>query len=432
MFESLFAKRAEHIKPGLERMFQAYRDLDLYKQESLSVLVAGTNGKGSTAGFLWSLINLAGWRVGLFSSPHLVHFSERYFFSHRDFNDIDVQKQHKLLKSRISEDLYQQLSFFEVAALIAMQAFANERNHLNIFEVGLGGRWDATNIVEAQCAVIVSIAKDHEKFLGNTIEEITLEKAGIIKEGKPVFLGNFFATKAGEKPLRIIREVAASHNAEVFLSELVEDLNNEDFLAARRQFQPLWSRSDVLQQNFLLAYQVFCYLRDFLSNFPEEKANKLKIPPTLVARYQSLVLGNRQNKELIVDVCHNAAGVEELVKYVSKKSFPEPIPALVSILADKDINLMLDLLQGIFSPIVLFKIDNIRSFDAGDIDQRHRQIEIFDDFDSAWRFSIAKWDVSKPWVVCGSVAAVGEVIGYFSADKNFADEFVLDGIDPSL
>lgn len=431
MFEDLFAKRLGDIKPGLGRMRLAHTELGYPCKDTPGVLIGGTNGKGTTAGFLWMLLNRCDSRVGLFSSPHLVRFSERYCFSHRDFEDNDVKVQHEILKNNLSTELYQSLSFFEIATLIAMQAFAFERNHLNIFEVGLGGQWDATNILDLSCSAIVSISKDHEKFLGSTIREITLEKAGIIKEGRPVFLGDFFASTAGEESNEIIREVAANRHSEVFISPSAPPDNDGEFSRLSQELKPLWSRSEVMRRNFLLAYQVYGYLKRFLPRL-DSYENRIKIPPTLIGRYQSLVLENRQRKELILDVCHNIAGVQQLVGYVSQKGYTDPIPAFISILSDKDINPMLDLLRGIFSPIVLFKIDNIRSFGIDDLAERHKYIEIFESFSAAWRCSIVSWDTKKPWVVCGSVAAVGDVIGYFSADQNFADEFVLHGVDPSI
>ncbi len=430
MFEQLFAKRAEQVKPSLERMKTAYPLLGFPGKDTPSILIGGTNGKGSTAGFLWSLLATQYSNVGLYSSPHLVRFSERYCFSHRNFDDTDVLNQAKQIEAQLPKELYQQLSFFEVATLIAMQAFEREGNDFNIYEVGMGGTWDATNIVEASCSVIVSVSLDHQKFLGNTIAEIASEKAGIIKEGKPVFLGSFFASKDGEEARQVICQVAESKNAAVFLTGTRSLEESGDFLRLSDYFRPLWQRSAVLKDNFLLAYQVFNHL---VGDQPMAQLDDkmMKIPETLTGRYQPLILRNWDNKELILDVCHNTAGVEKLAQHVLESFSAKTLPALICILADKDINPMLDLLRGIFAPIVLFKIKHERSFDTDDLAAQHSHLEVHDSFEDAWRKVISSWDHSVPWVVCGSVAAVGEVIEYFSADKNLADEFVLAGVDPT-
>jgi len=174
-------------KPGLENPFKL-AVLAANPQEQLRFIhVAGTNGKGSTCAMLESIYRSAGLRVGLFTSPHLVSFRERIQVNRQPISEEDVVRLvteiQPLLKTFPAEA---HPTFFEVVTIMALRYFAKQRCELVIWETGLGGRLDATNIVTPLASVITSIALDHEKWLGYTIDKIALEKAGIIKPGVSV------------------------------------------------------------------------------------------------------------------------------------------------------------------------------------------------------------------------------------------------------
>ena len=152
-----------------------------------SVLIAGTNGKGSTAATLASILRASGLRTGLYTSPHLVRINERIQINDAEISDNDFALLHDVVErtaERLVEDgeLPWHPSFFEMLTAIAFEYFANSKIDLAVLEVGMGGRLDATNVVEPLVSVITDISLDHEKFLGNTIAEIAGEKAGIIRE----------------------------------------------------------------------------------------------------------------------------------------------------------------------------------------------------------------------------------------------------------
>ena len=152
-----------------------------------SVLIAGTNGKGSTAATLGSILRASGLRTGLYTSPHLVRINERIRINDAEISDNDFALLHDVVErtaERLVEDgeLPWHPSFFEMLTAIAFEYFANSKIDLAVLEVGMGGRLDATNVVEPLVSVITDISLDHEKFLGNTIAEIAGEKAGIIRE----------------------------------------------------------------------------------------------------------------------------------------------------------------------------------------------------------------------------------------------------------
>src|ERR1700733_5488205 len=156
-----------------------------------AVLIAGTNGKGSTAATLASILQASGLRTGLYTSPHLVTINERVRISTAEISDDDFALLHGVA-ARTAERLVEEgelpwhPSFFEMLTAIAFEYFAQNKVEMAVLEVGMGGRLDATNVVEPRVSVITDISLDHQKFLGNTVSEIAREKAGIIRRGGPV------------------------------------------------------------------------------------------------------------------------------------------------------------------------------------------------------------------------------------------------------
>lgn len=175
-----------------------------------SVHVGGTNGKGSTCQILASAYQRAGYKVGLYTSPHILQFSERF-----KINGVDIPDTKLLAFFNEFESLLKsfRLSYFELSTAIAFWYFANENVDLAIIEVGLGGRLDATNIIVPEAAVITNVSFDHTDILGESLREIALEKSGIIKSGVPVVLGN-----VSDEAKAVIEEVAAKKGSRVFLS----------------------------------------------------------------------------------------------------------------------------------------------------------------------------------------------------------------------
>jgi dihydrofolate synthase / folylpolyglutamate synthase len=168
-----------HMRVLLEAMAHPEREFP-------SVLIAGTNGKGSTAATLSSILRASGLKTGLYTSPHLLRINERIRINGREIGDADFTGLHSLVDCAALNlvqhgDLPWHPSFFEMMTAIAFAHFARERVDIAVLEVGMGGRLDATNVVEPRVSVITDIALDHQKFLGNTVSEIAREKAGIIR-----------------------------------------------------------------------------------------------------------------------------------------------------------------------------------------------------------------------------------------------------------
>ena len=188
--ERLFRRTADGIKPSLEVMEALVQPLDHPERSCALVHVAGTNGKGSVCAMIESVLRASGLKTGLYTSPHLLSFQERFRVNGVSISDKKLNRYILALEAHSDaacEELgLRRATFFELSTLIAFQFFADEQVDVAIIETGMGGRWDATNVVYPLCSVITKIGIDHTDFLGDTLEAIAGEKAGIIKSGRPV------------------------------------------------------------------------------------------------------------------------------------------------------------------------------------------------------------------------------------------------------
>lgn len=208
----LYSLRNRGSRLGLERMEALLQQLGDPQRELSIIHVAGTNGKGSVCAIIEAIARSAGYRVGLFTSPHLMYLGERVQVSRVPMPQeqlLDAVRRLRPLAARLgSDDSPAHPSFFEFMTALALDHFRREQVDLVVLETGLGGRLDSTNVVDPLAAVITSVSFDHTEYLGTTVDAIAREKAGIIKRGRPVVVGRLPA--AAEE---VVREIAASRNA---------------------------------------------------------------------------------------------------------------------------------------------------------------------------------------------------------------------------
>jgi dihydrofolate synthase/folylpolyglutamate synthase len=210
----LFSLKAQGVRFGIDRMRDFTAGLEHPERDVPAIHVAGTNGKGSVAAMLESILRAAGWRTGLYTSPHLVRLGERVQVDRSILTEAEIiayTAELRPLAERIGRvDRDNQPSFFEFMTAMAFLQFSRRRCDIAVIEVGMGGRLDATNIVNPEVAVISSIGLDHCEQLGDTVEKIAAEKAGIVKDGRPVVIGRL--SRGAET---VVRTIAAERNAAV-------------------------------------------------------------------------------------------------------------------------------------------------------------------------------------------------------------------------
>ena len=210
----LFGLKARGAKFGIDRMQALSAALGHPERAVPCIHVAGTNGKGSVSAMLEAILHAAGWRTGMYTSPHLVKLGERVQVDRRRLTEREiiafVHELRPIAEQLGAKDPDEHPSFFEFMTAMAFLQFARQRCDISVIEVGLGGRLDATNIVQPEVSVITSIGMDHCEFLGHELEQIAAEKAGIIKAGRPVVIGRMPAVAE-----TTIRDIAAQRAAPV-------------------------------------------------------------------------------------------------------------------------------------------------------------------------------------------------------------------------
>ena len=213
--EYLFGLKPRGSRLGIDRMRPFAVALGNPERELACIHIAGTNGKGSVAAMIESILRAAGWRVGLFTSPHLVHLGERVQINRQPLSEEQIVEHTRHLDdvadAVASEgNAEDRPSFFEFMVAMALLEFRRCQCDIAVIEVGLGGEFDATNIVNPEVSIVTSIGLDHCEWLGETVEHIARAKAGIIKQNRPVVIG-----RLPPNAERVIRHVAAARSSRV-------------------------------------------------------------------------------------------------------------------------------------------------------------------------------------------------------------------------
>lgn len=330
-------------KPGLATM----QALDNYYQHPHrsyhTIHVGGTNGKGSTSHTLAAILQCAGYRVGLFTSPHLVDFRERI-----RVNGEMISKDYVCQFTEESKRLVveHQPSFFELTSMMAMCYFREQQVDIAIIEVGLGGRLDSTNIISPMCSVITNISLDHTQYLGNTLAEIAFEKAGIIKSNTPVIIGQakedcvrrVFEQQAKEKESKIV------FATDEMLLMGVQRLDNS------YEYETLKYGTFVGELSGEAQVENTCTILATL----DEVQKHLPIPieaihlgfaevvtlTGLLGRWQTL----QTKPTLICDTGHNEAGIRTVLRQIARKAQDhKAVRIVLGMASDKDVRSVLDL-----------------------------------------------------------------------------------------
>ena len=329
--EFLYGLQRFGIKLGLANTRTLLERAGTPQQHFLCVHVAGTNGKGSTAAFLAAILQAAGWRVGLYTSPHLQSFCERIRINDTAISEAGIAALTNQLRP-LSADLL--VTFFEFTTVMALCAFAEEHVDIAILETGMGGRLDATNAVTANLSLITPISLDHQEHLGMTLAAIAAEKAGIIKAGVPVI-----TSSQEEEVLAVLRQQAAAAHAPFLcagrdFAVTVHDAGNFDYRDhADHQLRALHSGLAGAHQPHNAALAIAAALR--------LRQQGLNIPDTAIRRGIAQVQwpgrlewwgGSRQ---ILLDGAHNAAGASILAAYLATLNAPA-LHWLVGVKNDKN------------------------------------------------------------------------------------------------
>ena len=315
---------ASAYKKDLTNIHLLVNHLDNPQKNLKCIHVAGTNGKGSTSHMLASIFQEAGYNVGLYTSPHLKDFRERI-----KINGLEISEEFVCNFINTNKAFFEanEMSFFEMTVGLALDYFAKEKVDIAIIEVGMGGRLDATNVIIPLVSVITNIGLDHTQFLGNTLEAIAYEKAGIIKTKIPVIIGEY----TDETKAVFLAKAKENHSEIYFASDLIQEPLTSDLIG---DYQ-VYNTKTVLQTVTIINSQ-----KEFKISEANVKSGLLNVVKNtgLEGRWQQL----GEFPKIICDTAHNKNGLEIVMKQIQKEKF-DTLHIILGVVNDKDLDEILPL-----------------------------------------------------------------------------------------
>ncbi len=355
--KKLFQKTASGIKPGLEITENLAKNLGNPQNDFITIHIAGTNGKGSTASFLEKILIYSGFKTGLYTSPHLYDFSERIKVSGIPIAEKDLENIFELTKQADNKEI--KATFFEFTTAMAFKYFSLQKTDVAVIETGMGGRYDSTNIITPHLSIITNVSIDHTDYLGSEINDIAYEKAGIIKKNIPVISGC-----SENNGAEIIKTAAENKNAPLYLL-------NKDFKYIKKK--NLYFLNSYLSKGILLepamegSHQIInavmagfscCVLNKY---YPEtfNIQNKIIEQGIKDTKWRGRLEKLSDNPEIIADCAHNPESVKSLYNYLSEKN--KKVILVFGSLKDKEYKKSIEIISPVVSRFIFTRPDSERA-----------------------------------------------------------------------
>ncbi|WP_116186611.1 bifunctional tetrahydrofolate synthase/dihydrofolate synthase [Pectobacterium aquaticum] len=394
---------AQAIDLGLERVKQVAEHLQLLLPAATIFTVAGTNGKGTTCCTLESILLAAGLRVGVYSSPHLLRYTERVRIQGKELPEaLHTQAFADIEAGRGAVSL----TYFEFGTLSALQLFKQANLDVVILEVGLGGRLDATNIVDADVSVVTSIAIDHTDWLGNDRESIGREKAGIFRQGRPAVVGE------PDMP-GTIADVAAEKGAQLRRRGRDWEYSMQRETWSWQDKQRELSRLPLPNVPLANAATALAALHYSSLNVSEEAIRQGLQHAALPGRFQTVQVSPR----LILDVAHNPHAAAYLANRLAGLPKTGKVRAVVGMLSDKDIAGTLAHLTPSVDAWYCASLEGPRGATAQQIAEHLTRSQSFSDVVAAWQQAMSESTEQDIVIVCGSFHTVAHVMDALDEEK---------------
>lgn len=356
--------------------------------------VAGTNGKGSTSHLLASVFQEAGYRVGLYTSPHLKDFRERI-----KINGNEISEQFIVDFVTKNKDFFEKhhLSFFEMTVGLAFDYFRKEKTDINIIEVGMGGRLDSTNIITPEVSVITNIGLDHTQFLGTTLEAIAYEKAGIIKLKVPVVIGEYTS-----ETRKVFESKAQKTNSTIYFTSDLIDKTPQTVLQGDYQ---QYNKKTVLQTLRVIQSQKKYNISEL--NIKDGFLNVVK-NTGLIGRWQQI----NEFPKIICDTAHNSHGLKIVLNQIKKEKF-DNLHIVLGVVNDKDLDEILPLFPK-SAKYYFCKPEIPRGLDAQILKDAASKFEligkVYDSVSIAYKKALEKAASNDFIYVGGSTFVVAEIL----------------------
>jgi dihydrofolate synthase/folylpolyglutamate synthase len=406
---------AAAFKADITNTVELCKILDNPQTKFKSVHIGGTNGKGSTSHMLASIFQTAGYKTGLYTSPHLKDFRERIRVNGDMISEANVMTFIENMKPVIEA---MKPSFFEITVAMAFDYFVKQEVDIAIIEVGLGGRLDSTNVIVPELSIITNISLDHMNLLGDTHEKIAFEKAGIIKVKIPVVVGS-----RDEKTAHVFETVASQQHAPLYFADKNRFVSDFQFKTHSLVAEVTASTSSdktlyeldlpgIYQaKNLLTVLEAVHHLREIGWNLPEtvlpEALAHVKKITGLHGRWETI----QENPTVILDVGHNEDGMSAIANHLERCTF-QHLRIVIGMVKDKEIEKALSFLPK--SATYYFTRAQIpRALPEDELASKGNALGMegqhYPDVNTALRSAVSDADKKDLILVCGSVFVVGEV-----------------------
>ena len=393
LLNELYSYSLHGIKLGLKNIEDICEAMGNPQKDYKTIHVAGTNGKGSTSTTIEQVLIEDGRKVGKYTSPHILKFNERISVNGIEISDEDIAYYYAYVKSVIKE-LRLTPTFFEVTTAMMFKYFSDKKVEYAVIEVGMGGRFDATNIIESDICVITNVSLDHTDFLGKNIYEIACEKAGIIKKNSKVIVGSsdLEFLKGIEEKAKTYVNVIEKYKDSKYVLDFMKYKTVIEVDGISYKFSLF---GDYQYKNFLCAYEVL---------------NELGIKPEVIQKGVEKVkwqcrfeIISTDKNVLILDGAHNEDGMKTLCDTLKVGFKKNEIVAIVSILKDKDSKKILEILENSVSKIIFTSLaENSRGQSALELFEKSNKIDKDYKENINEAFNLAKIDNKKVILLCGS------------------------------
>ena len=335
----LYSLETRGIKLGLERTKLLLASCNNPQKELRCIQIAGTNGKGSVSAMISNALIQSGYKVGLYTSPHLINLNERIRINGLPISNMEISKIIKKYKQKIEIN---ESSFFEVMTMIAFTFFKENDVDLAILETGLGGKFDSVTTCNPIITAFTPISMDHKEILGDTIEKIAEEKFGIIKKNIPIF-----SSKQQNKVKNILKKKAEEKNAPLY------------FCNYKERIKPIFLKGKHQQENAHLAYDIISYLYETEKIYIKKFIEQTK----WYGRYQIL-----KSKPLIIfDVGHNEQGIRSFLEEFKKEKIIGKKYLIITLQNRKKLHKTSKIITQIFDQIICSETGNHYSMEAEEL-----------------------------------------------------------------
>jgi len=403
----------QSIDLGLERVALIYQRLNPEQKKPITISVAGTNGKGSCVAFLETIYLAQGLRVGAYTSPHIITYNERIKINGQPVSDSFICRAFERIEA-VRQDV--SLSYFEFSTLAALDIFSRTNLDIQLLEVGLGGRLDAVNIIDADAAIISSICIDHTAWLGNTREAIAIEKAGILRKNTPAIIGD-------NHPPQSLLDCSAEKQA--YVSRINHDFSYTKTKSSwswknkNKQFNALPHPKLKGEHQYRNASSVLATIDALQAKLPVSEQAIIHGIKTanLTGRFQLI----HSSPPVLLDVSHNKQAAQTLHNYLQADFKHQAIHAIFTMMNDKDMQGVIQLMQPCIKHWYIAPLDHLRATKKSDIKIAFELSHInqvsfnFDSFLSA--FTTAKTQATKDnglILIFGSFFLVSEYLSHFN------------------